>query len=167
MRSFPDNYLPADPAPLLNLGPTRSVGRPTPDEEVAGRYNVLPSTLEPRLLGTLFYLVSIGLVAAATVIIFGITSFSFFHTGIEVTGGSHISDVFSESHVVAAPPTRVPAETKLPTSAAKAPVRSTANGPTTDNDTRPSGAPRAPPASQPVPSGANEVSAAQDDALVD
>ena len=129
--------------------------------------NVHPSTLKPRLLGTLFYLVSVGLVAAATIIIFSIASFSFLYTSIEMPGGSRIGDVFPQAHVVAAPAALAPAETKLPSSAAKAPVRSsTIKGPATDNDTQPSEAPGTQPASHPVPSGgAIEASATQDDSL--
>ena len=166
MPSFPDNYLPADPASLRNLGPTRSVSQPPPAEEIAHRYNVHPSTLEPRLLGTFFYLVSVGLVAAAIIIIFSIASFSLLHASIEMPGGSHIGGVFPHTHVVAAPAALTPAETKLPSSAAKAALRSSpTKGPAIDNDMRPPEASRSQPASERVSSGATEVNATHDDSL--
>jgi hypothetical protein len=90
-------------------------------------------TEEPRLtLSALIHIVSLALVAAATIVSFGIASFSLLCAAKEMPGVSGIrdrraelkpplSDVVPYAHEKAAP---VPAETKVPTAAVEATLRS-------------------------------------------
>jgi len=126
-------------------------------------------TEEPRLtLSALIYVVSLALVAAATIVSFGIAAFSFLDTSKEMPGGSGIRDrgaklkpvlsgVVPYTHGNAAP---IPAETKLPSPAPEATLRASPPYGLAAYDMQPPAV--SGPGSELPPLGASDASATQD-----
>jgi hypothetical protein len=118
-------------------------------------------------------LVSLGLVAAATIIIFGIASFSLLYTGEGMPRGSGIRDRGVEVKPVRSgvfPYTRanrppLPAETELPGPAAEATLSTSPPERPAAGDMQTPEASRAQPALEPLPPGASEGSPTQDAAM--
>ena len=119
---------------------------------------------------TLLDLVSLGLVAAATVIIFGIASFSLLYTSEGMPRGSGIRDrgvevkpvrsgVFPYTHANRPP---LPAEAELPGPAAEATLSTSPPGSPAARDMQTPEVSRAQPVSEPLPLGASEGSAMPD-----
>jgi hypothetical protein len=132
--------------------------------------SAMPSrTEEPRAtLST--HLVALGLVAATTIIIFGIASFSLLYTSEGMPRGSGIRDrgvevkpvrsgVFPYTHANRPP---LPAEAELPGPAAEATLSTSPPGSPASRDMQTPEVSRAQPVSEPLPLGASEGSAMPD-----
>ena len=124
-------------------------------------------------LSTLLDLVSLGLVAAASIIIFGIASFALLYTSEGMSRGSGIRDRGVEvkpSHSGVFPYTRaypplLPEETELPGAAGEATLSTSPPGSPAGRDMQTPEVSRAQPVSEPLPPGASEGSATQDASL--
>jgi hypothetical protein len=144
----------------LGLLPGLAIGALTSNSAMPSR------TEEPRAtLST--HLVALGLVAAATIIIFGIASFSLLYTSEGVPRGSGIRDrgvevkpvrsgVFPYTHANRPP---LPAEAELPGPAAEATLSTSPPGSPAARDMQTPEVSRAQPVSEPLPLGASEGSA--------
>ena len=124
-------------------------------------------------LSTLLDLVSLGLVAAASIIIFGIASFALLYTSEGMSRGSGIRDrgvevkpshsgVFPYTHAY---PPLLPEETELPGAAGEATLSTSPPGSPAGRDMQTPEVSRAQPVSEPLPPGASEGSATQDASL--
>ena len=124
-------------------------------------------------LSTLLDLVSLGLVAAASIIIFGIASFALLYTSEGMSRGSGIRDRGVEvkpSHSGVFPYTRaypplLPEETELPGAAGETTLSTSPPGSPAGRDMQTPEVSRAQPVSEPLPPGASEGSATQDASL--
>jgi len=152
----------------LGLLPGLAIGALTSNSAMPSR------TEEPRATpSTLLDLVSLGLVAAATIIIFGIASFSLLYTSEGMPRGSAIRDrgvevkpvrsgVFPYTH---ANRPQLPAEAELPGPAAEATLSTSPPGSPAARDMQTPEVSRAQSVSEPLPLGASEGSAMQDASL--
>jgi hypothetical protein len=149
----------------LGLLPDLAIGALTSNSAMPSR------TEEPRAtLSTLLDLVSLGLVAAVTIIIFGIASFCLRYTSEGMPRGSGIRDrsvevkpvrsgVFPYTHANRPP---LPAEAELPGPAAEATLSTSPPGSRAARDMQTPEVSRAQPVSEPLPLGASEGSAMPD-----
>jgi hypothetical protein len=147
----------------LGLLPGLAIGALTSNSAMPSR------TEEPRAtLST--HLVALGLVAATTIIIFGIASFSLLYTSEGMPRGSGIRDrgvevkpvrsgVFPYTHANRPP---LPAEAELPGPAAEATLSTSPPGSPAARDMQTPEVSRAQPVSEPLPLGASEGSAMPD-----